>query len=80
MRTTISIEDSLLRLAKQASLERDCSLGEVVEDALRVALARRPTSGEEPPVRSLKTFAGSGVQPAVDLSSSSALLEIMDGR
>jgi len=80
MRTTISIQDSLLLQAKEASLARNCSLGEVVEDALRLSLATRSKSAKGGQARPLKTFRGSGLQPGVDLSSSSGLLEIMEGQ
>ena len=80
MRTTITIEDSLLQKAKKISRERRCSLRQVIEDALRVAFAKghkaRPAGAPKP----LKTFNGSGVQPGIDLSSSSALLDAMESR
>jgi metal-responsive CopG/Arc/MetJ family transcriptional regulator len=40
MRTTITIEDSLLQKAKKISRERRCSLRQVIEDALRAAFAK----------------------------------------
>jgi hypothetical protein len=80
MRTTISIEDSLLKKAKAASIDRNCSLGEVIEDALRVALLNESKSPHKSDARPLKTFGGSGVQAGVDLCSSASLLEVMDGR
>jgi hypothetical protein len=36
MRTTLTIQDALLRKAKRASLERNLFVGEVVEEALRL--------------------------------------------
>jgi len=80
MRTTVSIQDDLLRQVKEASLARNCTLGEVIEDALRLALSARPKAAGAARVRPLKTFRGSGLQPGVDLSSSAGLLEIMEGR
>jgi hypothetical protein len=80
MRTTVSIHDALLRKAKALSLARGCSLSEVVEDALRIALAAQSKSRRSHPVPRLKTFRGSGVQPGVDLTSSAALLEVMEER
>jgi hypothetical protein len=80
MRTTISIEDSLLKKAKAVSIDRNCSLGEVIEDALRVALLNQPKSSPQTQTAPLKTFRGSGVQPGVDLCSSAALMEVMGGR
>lgn len=80
MRTTISIQDALLRQARQVSLARNCTLSDVVEEALRLALSAKPKSAGAARIRPLKTFRGSGLQPGVDLSSSASLLEIMEGR
>ncbi len=80
MRTTVSIEDHLLDQAKQAALEQKCSLGELIEDSLRLAMAAKVKRKQAGSSRPLKTFCGTGVQPGVDLSSSAALLETMEGR
>lgn len=79
MRTTISIEDSLLKEAKKISHQRRCSLRTVIEDALRVALAKDRTRSRSS-ARPLKTFKGTGVQPGIDLSSSAALVDAMESR
>jgi hypothetical protein len=79
MRTTISIEDHLLDQAKQAALERKCSLSELIEESLRLSLMTQARRKQDSAPRPLKTFRGSGVQPGVDLASSAALLEIMEG-
>ena len=78
MRTTITIEDSLLQKAKKISRQRRCSLREVIEDSLRAALAKAHKARRAEPSKRLKTFKGSGVQPGIDLSSSSALLDAME--
>lgn len=79
MRTTLTIQDALLHRAKEASLKRNLSLGEVVEEALRITLtAKSKNRGARR--RGLKTFSGDGLQPGVDLASSAALLELMEGR
>jgi len=80
MRTTISIEDSLLQKAKKISHDRRCSLREVIEDALRAAFAKDRKTGRSDAQRPLKTFKGSGIQPGIDLTSSSALLDAMESR
>jgi hypothetical protein len=80
MRTTISIEDSLLQKAKKISHERRCSLRQVIEDALRAAFAKDRKTIRSNSQRPLKTFKGSGIQPGVDLSSSPALLDAMESR
>ena len=80
MRTTVSIEDSLLQKAKNIAHERGASLRQVIEDALRAAFAKRQKTTRSGPQRPLKTFKGTGVQPGIDLSSSSALLDAMESR
>lgn len=80
MRTTLAISDALLRRAREESVKRNCSLSEVVEDALRASLTARPKSGRLARMQPMKTFRGTGLQPGVDLDSSSALLELMEGR
>jgi hypothetical protein len=80
MRTTISIEDSLLQKAKKISHERRCSLRTVIEDALRAAFAKERKPSRSAPPRPLKTFKGTGVQQGIDLSSSAALLDAMESR
>ena len=80
MRTTISIEDSLLQEAKKISHERQCSLRTVIEDALRAAFAKKRKSIRSDARRPLKTFKGTGVQPGIDLSSSAALVDAMESR
>jgi hypothetical protein len=62
MRTTLSIHDTLLHKAKEVSAQRNVSVGELVEEGLRVTLAARSKTGRGA-VRPLKTFRGEGVQP-----------------
>jgi hypothetical protein len=77
MRTTISIDDDLLREAKQLAARTGRSLTAVVEDALREVLGRRQPAAREP-VR-LITVAGNGPRPGVDLDDSAALADLMEG-
>ena len=78
MRTTIRLDDELLREAKAHALATDRTLTQLIEDALREALARRHGAAKRPAIR-LRTFKGSGVQPGVNLDSNAALLDLMDG-
>jgi len=78
MRTTLSIDDQLLKKAKQLSIERQCTLGVVVEDALRMSLEKKASSADDRPFRSFKTFKGRGLQPGIDLNSNSSVLERME--
>jgi hypothetical protein len=77
MRTTIKLDDELLREAKAAAAASGRTLTALVEAALRESLARRRASPHRPRL-SLPTFKGDGVRPGVDLHHSAALLEIMD--
>lgn len=76
MRTTIDLDDELLREAKQAAAAAGVSLTRLIEDSLRATLRRRVERGvrrEELPV-----FHGRGLRPGVDLADSVGLLEVMD--
>jgi hypothetical protein len=45
MRTTVDIQDDVLRLAKETAARRGTSLSAVVSDALRQSLAKRTEAG-----------------------------------
>jgi Bacterial antitoxin of type II TA system, VapB len=77
MRTTIRIDDQLLKKAKQLAARSGKSLASVIEDALRESLARQQISGPREPVH-LVTFKGKGLLPGVDLDDSAALLDLME--
>ena len=77
MRTTIRIDDNLLKEAKKAAIESNISFTALVELALKEVLYRRNTEKKSP--LELVTFKGNGIRHGVDLDDSSALLDIMDG-
>jgi hypothetical protein len=77
VRTTIRLDDDLLRDAKRRALDRGITLTQLIEDALRVELARRPAPPHER--IELTTFKGSGTYPDVDLDDGAALRDLMDG-
>ena len=76
-RTTIRMDDAVLREAKRAALESGRSLTAFLEDAVREVLARSKQHRKRPPIL-LPTSGGSGLQPGVDLNNSAALLERME--
>jgi predicted transcriptional regulator len=78
MRTTIRLDDDLLRRAKRAAAERGTTLTAVIEDALRRALA--PATGQPRSRVELPTFRGDGLQAGVDLDDTASLLDLMDER
>jgi hypothetical protein len=77
MRTTIRLDDQLLRDAKAVAAQTGRTLTEVIEDALRESLSRRKKGGSRKQVI-LPTFRGNGLLPGVDLDDSAALLDLMD--
>jgi hypothetical protein len=79
MRTTVRLDDDLLRQAKALAARTGRTLTAVIEDGLREALARHRRRQERPRV-ALPTFKGKGLQPGVDLDDTAGLLAIMDGR
>ena len=75
MRTTIDVNDDLLRAVKAHAAREHQTLKETFEQALRAYLARRaPASGEAPPI---PVFRGQGMQQGVDLTDNAALRAIM---
>ena len=78
MRTTIRLDGELLRQAKRRALETGRTLNAVIEDALRAALYARRS--REARTVELPVSGAGGTLPGVDLDSTAALYDIMDGR
>lgn len=78
MRTTLDIDDTVLRAAKRRAAETGRTLTAVVEEALRELLRRErePDTGFELQWKPVK----GGAQPGVDLTDRDALLDRMEGR
>ena len=79
MRTTIDIQDDLLVELKRLAAESNRTLKDLVEDAIRAALALRRAEVTGAARQELITFKGKGVQRGVNLDSTSELLDRMDG-
>ena len=79
MRTTIRLNDSLLRQVKRKALEQRKTFTAVVEDALSAWIhGKSPESGTNQRVRLPKSGKG-GMLPGVDLDSNKSLSDRMDG-
>ena len=78
MRTTVDISDDLLIELKRVAAETRRSLKDLIEDAIRTALARRHSSGEYGTAEKVITYRGRGVKHGVNLDSMQELLDIMD--
>lgn len=68
-----------MKAAKRRAVDTGRTLTEVIEDALRAALAEGDERAEPGPVE-LPTFGCGGALPGVDLDDSAALLDAMEGR
>jgi len=77
VRTTVNIDDRLLRQAKLEATRTGRSLGEVVDDALRLLLTPPGKRRAVEQVR-LPVFGGSGLRPGVDLEDKEGLAALLD--
>lgn len=76
MRTTLNIDDELMRAVKRRAAEEDMTITSVIEQALREWLS--PPAGEATPFRlRLLTMKGE-LLPGVDLSDRDSLYDRMD--
>lgn len=71
----MSIDDRLLAAAKASAREAGQTLGEFVEESLRLRLATQPV--KEAPALPVFTR-GTGVAPGVDASSNRSLFDALD--
>jgi metal-responsive CopG/Arc/MetJ family transcriptional regulator len=78
MRTSIRLDDELLAEARELAARTGRTLSEVIEGALREALARH--SDTEGKMRRVgpASFAGKGLLPGVDLDNTASLIDVMD--
>ncbi len=76
MRTTIRLDDKLLKKAKEYALANGTTFTAVVEDALREKIMVRSATKKQKRVK-LKTVKGQGLNPGIDLDDSASLLDIM---
>lgn len=76
MRTTVAIDDELLDAARRRAQARGETLGQVIEAALRRALAPPDQAREAPAIPVF--IASGGPRPGIDLTSNRAVHEILD--
>lgn len=78
MRTTISLDDDLLRRAKREAADRGTTLSGVIADALRADLERMQPQRPNEPFAMVTFFGEGGTHPDVDIDDNSALRDILD--
>lgn len=77
MRTTVRLDDHLLRSAKAHAARTGRTLTAVIEEGLRLALEAEQPPADGEPYR-VATFS-SPVRPGVDLDGNASILEVMEG-
>jgi hypothetical protein len=80
MRTTVRLDNSLLQQAKQLAKDRDQTLTGLIEQGLRLVLARAHPRPARKRVKLPVSRATGGTLPGVNLDDSAALLDLMEGR
>ncbi|HEX2162482.1 MAG TPA: ribbon-helix-helix protein, CopG family [Thermoanaerobaculia bacterium] len=79
MRTTLNMDDELMRQTKQRAIERGVTLTALIEEALREHL-RREGERAQAVWRLRLVTVGGAPRPGVDLDDRDALYERMEGR
>lgn len=79
IRTTIRLDEGLLRQAKAEAAKRHTTLTALMEEGLRLALASQRDGRRRKKVVLPVSRRKGGVLPGVDLSNNANLLDVMDG-
>jgi hypothetical protein len=80
MRTTVSVNDNLLTMAKREALKRHKSLAGLMEEALRQLLAGTVATPKTRDRVDLPVSGEGGLQPGIDLDNTADLLFVMEKR
>jgi len=79
MRTTVRLNDALLRAAKREAARRGQILRALIDQGLRLVPAQ-PRPAPRRRVTLPVCRAGGGVLPEIDLNNGAALLDVLEGR
>ena len=79
VRTTLTLNDDVLRMARQRAARENRSLKDVINECLRVGLTLSEGRKDSVYVFELRTVRGR-VMPGVDLHDRDKLFDLMDGR
>ena len=80
MRTTVRLDDGLLEQAKSAARQERKTLTSLIEEGLRLVLAREAVSATHKKVFLPVSRERGGVLPGVKLDSNAGLLDVMESR
>lgn len=76
MRTTVRLDDHLMRQVKNFAVRQGKTLTSVMEESLRQLLATR--GKKKIAITNLVTVTGGTIAPGVDLDDTASLLDIME--
>jgi len=79
MRTTLSLQNSLMDYVRRRAAEEHRTMSSIIEDALRRERGQRMQRDTGRPAP-LPVFGGRGLRPGVNLDSTAELLDRMEGR
>jgi hypothetical protein len=77
-RTTVRLNEQLLRDAKKTAAEAGLTLTSLIEDGLREILARRKQAVSQKNKFEMPTYDLGRPLPGVDLNNNAALLDLME--
>jgi hypothetical protein len=80
MRTTVRLDEGLLRRVKAEAARRGETITTLIERGLRLMLSSGDKPKRRPKVKLPVSRAKGGVRPGVDLDDSAGLLDRLDGR
>lgn len=80
MRTTIRLDEGLLRQVKAEAVRRGETVTALIERGLRLVLSNSHNPRRRPKVALPVSRARGGTKPGIDLSDSSGLIDRLEGR
>jgi hypothetical protein len=78
MRTTIRIDDELLKEAKHQATKNGTTLTAIIEESLREKFLRSKQAARKRKKIKLTTSGSGGLQPGISLDDSAALLDLLE--
>jgi len=79
MRTTLNLDDAVVRAVKKEALRSGRTMTEVIEEALRETLFRKKVAPKKRFRLEMGTVKGS-LNPGIDLTDRGNLIDTMEGR
>jgi hypothetical protein len=80
LRTTVRLDESLLEEAKAQAARQKKTLTSLIEEGLRLVIARSRTTAPRKKVVLPVSHSGGGPMPGVDINNSADLMDILEGR